>query len=262
MKPGKLRDRLIEGRAMAELSRVLVQLKEDCPLPMPLDDFKLEPTCRRSRSPQFLTAHGFTSLLKRLDDGKGSPDRPTQLNPAKPDTRRRRGQRDAATASRCPNGPRSTARPTRCVQSMERLEHWIARAFAARAVAIDTETSDLDAMRAELTGISLALGPNDACYVPLGHGGSDMFAEKPVQVDKAAALSALKPLLESDAVLKVGQNIKYDINIFARNGIAVAPVDDTMVISFDLDAGPLGGRDRRRARDGRAQPSATSATPR
>jgi DNA polymerase-1 len=64
-----------------------------------------------------------------------------------------------------------------------------------------------------------------------------MFAEKPVQVDKAAALSALKPLLESDAVLKVGQNIKYDINVFARNGIAVAPVDDTMVISFDLDAG-------------------------
>src|SRR5690606_21297613 len=91
--------------------------------------------------------------------------------------------------------------------------------------------------RAELTGISMALGPNDACYVPLGHGGSDMFAERPVQIDKAAALSALKPLLESDAVLKVGQNIKYDINVFARNGIAVAPVDDTMIISFDLDAG-------------------------
>src|SRR4029079_1424883 len=72
---------------------------------------------------------------------------------------------------------------------------------------------------------------------PLGHGGSDMFAEKPVQVDKATALSALKPLLESDAVLKVGQNIKYDLNIFARNGIHVAPVDDTMIVSFDLDAG-------------------------
>ena len=83
-----------------------------------------------------------------------------------------------------------------------------------------------------------------------------MFAERPVQVEMAAALSALKPLLESDAVLKVGQNIKYDINVFARNGIDVAPTDDTMVISFDLSAGRseegIGGGhalvDRRRCR--------------
>ncbi|MGZ3259506.1 MAG: DNA polymerase, partial [Croceibacterium sp.] len=95
----------------------------------------------------------------------------------------------------------------------------------------------IDAMRAELAGVSLALGPNDACYIPLGHGGSDMFAERPDQIDKAAALAALKPLLESDAVLKIGQNIKYDINILARNGINIAPVDDTMIISFALDAG-------------------------
>ncbi len=84
MKPGKLRDRLIEGRPMAELSRVLVQLKEDCPLPIPLDDFKLEQVPKEPLA-AFLSAHGFTSLLKRLDDGKGSPDRPTQLNPAKAD---------------------------------------------------------------------------------------------------------------------------------------------------------------------------------
>jgi DNA polymerase-1 len=123
------------------------------------------------------------------------------------------------------------------LQSLERLEHWIARAFAARLVAIDTETTDIDAMRATLTGISLALGPGDACYLPLAHGGADMFAERPVQVDKAAAISALKPLLESDAVLKVGQNVKYDINVLAREGITLGPIDDTMVISFDLDAG-------------------------
>jgi DNA polymerase-1 len=71
-------------------------------------------------------------------------------------------------------------------------------------------------MAADLVGVSLALGPNDACYIPLGHGGTDMFAEKPVQVDRNAALAALKPLLESDAVLKVGQNIKYDLTILAR----------------------------------------------
>jgi DNA polymerase-1 len=123
------------------------------------------------------------------------------------------------------------------VQTIARLEHWIARAFAARAVAIDTETSSIDAMRAELAGVSLALGPNDACYIPLGHGGSDMFAERTEQIDKAQALATLKPLLESEAVLKIGQNIKYDINILARHGIAIAPVDDTMIVSFALDAG-------------------------
>jgi DNA polymerase I len=235
MKPGKLRDRLIEGREMALLSRQLVQLKEDCALPMALEDFALK-TVPKEPLMQFLEAHGFTSLLKRLDDGRGSPERTNQLNPSKPE---RNGAPASADGNRqpLPEWPAVDRAAYECVQSMERLEHWIARAFAARVVAIDTETSDLDAMRAELTGVSLALGPNDACYLPLTHGGSDMFAERPVQVDKAAALSALKPLLESDAVLKVGQNAKYDINIFARNGIEVAPVDDTMVISFDLDAG-------------------------
>jgi len=235
MKPGKLRDRLIEGRAMAELSRVLVQLKEDCPLPMPLDDFKLGPVPEEPLA-EFLSAHGFTSLLKRLGDGRGSPERRTQLNPAKPE---RAGAASAPEGNRqpLPEWPAVDREAYECVQSIERLEVWIERAFAARIVAVDTETSSLDAMRADLVGISLALGPNDACYIPLGHGGSDMFAEKPVQIDKAAALAALKPLLESDAVLKVGQNIKYDLNVFARNGVNVAPVDDTMVISFDLDAG-------------------------
>ncbi|MGZ5792011.1 MAG: 5'-3' exonuclease H3TH domain-containing protein, partial [Croceibacterium sp.] len=235
MKPGKLRDRLIEGREMAELSRVLVQLKEDCPLPMPLDAFKLD-TVPKEPLAAFLSEHGFTSLLRRLDGGSGSPARTTDLNPPKPQT---------ADAPAAPSGNRQ-AQPEfppvdrstyECVQTLERLEHWIERAFSARAVAIDTETSSIDAMRAELAGVSLALGPNDACYIPLGHGGSDMFSERPDQIDKAAALAALKPLLESDAVLKIGQNIKYDINILARNDIHIAPVDDTMIISFALDAG-------------------------
>jgi DNA polymerase-1 len=92
-------------------------------------------------------------------------------------------------------------------------------------------------MLCDLVGVSLALGPNDACYIPLGHGGSDMFAERPAQVDKAAALAALAPLLVSDAVVKVFHNGKYDLNVLARNGLAVAPVEDTMIMSFDLDAG-------------------------
>ena len=235
MKPGKLRDRLIEGREMAELSRILVQLKDDCELPMPLDDFKLD-TVPKEPLAAFLAEHGFTSLLRRLEGGAGSPGRSTDLDPPKQATA---GARASSQGNRqdLPEFPPVDRSTYECVQTVERLEHWIERAFAARAVAIDTETSSIDAMRADLAGVSLALGPNDACYIPLGHGGSDMFAEKPPQIDKARAIALLKPLLESDAVLKIGQNIKYDINILARNGIALAPVDDTMIVSFALDAG-------------------------
>ena len=235
MKPGKLRDSLIEQADMARLSRVLVQLREDCPLPMALDAFRLgaippEPLTA------FLAEHGFTSLLKRLGTGAGSPERKTQLHPDKPVTA---GVAPALGAGRqqLPEMPSIDYSAYECVQTMEALDRWIARAAAARTVAFDTETSALDAMRADLVGISLAVGANQACYIPLGHGGTDMFAQKPLQIDRAAALARLKPLLESDAVLKVGQNIKYDLNVMARYGINVSPIDDTMVISFDLDAG-------------------------
>ena len=235
MKKSKLKERLLEGREMAELSRVLVQLKEDCALPMALDEFRLSAIPPEPLA-AFLSKHGFTSLLRRLDSGRGSPNRPTDLNPARPVNK---GADGAPGGNRqpLPDLPAVDRGAYECVQAAERLEHWIARAFAAGVVAIDTETSALDAMRAELAGISLALGANDACYIPLAHGGSDMFAERPQQVARETALTLLKPLLESEAVLKVGQNVKYDINVLARHGIAMAPVDDTMIVSFALDAG-------------------------
>lgn len=235
MKASKLRDSLIEQADMARLSRVLVALKEDAALPMPLDDFKLgqippEPLAA------FLGEHGFTSLLKRLDGGRGSPERSTQLHPAKP--------ANAAAAPAVLAGPQAPAALPAidvegydCVTTLDALDAWIARCFAARVVAFDTETSALDAIGADLVGVSLSIGAAQACYIPLGHGGTDMFAEKPEQIDRDTALARLKPLLESDAVLKVGQNAKYDLNVLARFGITVAPLDDTMVISFDMDAG-------------------------
>ncbi|WP_199504467.1 DNA polymerase I [Qipengyuania sp. YIM B01966] len=235
MKPSKLRDRLIEGREMALLSRELVQLKEDCDLPVPLADMKLDGVPPEPLA-GFLTRHGFTSLLKRLEAGNGSPERRTDLNPVKHGT------------PGAPAGPGGNRQPLpdmppvdrsvyETVTDEDRLLHWSARAFAARRVAIDTETSALDAMRAELTGISLALGPGDACYIPFGHGGSDLLSERPPQLSLDRALEILRPLLEADEVLKIGQNIKYDINILARHGVTLAPVDDTMIISFALDAG-------------------------
>ncbi|MBX7541311.1 DNA polymerase I [Qipengyuania sphaerica] len=235
MKKSKLKERLIEHREDAELSRVLVTLKEDCGLPVELEDMKLDGVPSEPLA-AFLEKHGFTSLLRRLESGTGSPNRATDLNPAKQETA------GAATSSEgntqpLPEMPAVDRSAYECVQSMERLEDWIARAHLARLVAVDTETDSLDSIQARLVGVSLAVGPNEACYIPLAHGGSDMFAEKPEQVDKAAALAALKPLLEDDAVLKVFQNGKYDLNVLAREGIAVAPIDDTMIISFALDAG-------------------------
>ncbi len=235
MKPSKMRDSLIEQADMARLSRVLVQLKEDCDLPVALDDFKLG-AIPPDPLAAFLEKHGFTSLLRRLGAGAGSPERKTQLNPAKPVTAGAVPTEGAARQP-LPEMPAVDHSAYECVQSLEALDRWIARGLAARTIAFDTETSALDAMQADLVGVSLAVGPNQACYIPLGHGGTDMFAEKPEQIGREEALARLKPLLASDAVLKVGQNIKYDLNVMARYGVAVAPIDDTMVISFDLDAG-------------------------
>ena len=242
MKPSKLRDRLIEGRGDAELSKVLVTLKEDCDLPQPLDEMALGPVPPEPLA-AFLTQHGFTSLLRRLDAGAGSPSRTTDLNPPKPTTATAAAP-VAGDGNRqpLPEFPKIDHAAYETVQTLERLNAWVERARAAQAVAVDTETSSLDAIRADLVGVSLALGPNDACYIPLGHhniggGGSDMFAQKPEQIPMNDAIAALKPLLEDAAVLKIFHNGKYDLNVLARAGIAVSPIDDTMVISFNLDAG-------------------------
>lgn len=235
MKASKLQERLIEHADMARLSRVLVELKQDCELPLPLEAFKLGEIPPGPLA-AFLEKHGFTSLLKRLGTGAGSPERKTQLHPATRDNVAA-GPSIGAARQPLPEMPAIDHSAYECVTTLAALDSWIARAFAARKIAFDTETSALDAMRADLVGVSLAVGPNEACYIPLGHGGTDMFAEKPEQVALSEALARLKPLLESDAVLKVGQNIKYDLNVMARYGVEVAPVDDTMVISFCLDAG-------------------------
>ncbi|HEX2724548.1 MAG TPA: DNA polymerase, partial [Beijerinckiaceae bacterium] len=98
----------------------------------------------------------------------------------------------------------------------------------------------IDCVVARLVGISLAVEPNQACYIPVGHGGADLLSDAPRQLSKALVLERLKPLLEDEAVLKIGHNLKYDWVMFAKHGIALAPYDDTLVMSFDLDAGRSG----------------------
>ncbi|MEO9492526.1 MAG: DNA polymerase I, partial [Marinomonas sp.] len=235
MKKSKLKERLLEGREQADLSRILVALKEDAALPEPLDDLKLDGVPEEPLA-DFLQTHGFSSLLKRLGAGKGSPDRRNDLNPPKKEKAGDAGTKDGS-AQALPDMPAVDRSAYETVQTLDRLKEWAARATKARAVAVDTETNSLNAMQADLVGVSLALGPNDACYIPLAHGGTDLLAETPEQIDIEAAIAALKPMLEDASVLKIGQNIKYDINVLARYGTDVAPIEDTMVMSFALDAG-------------------------
>ena len=131
-----------------------------------------------------------------------------------------------------------------CVQDLEALDRWIARCFEAGVVGFDTETDALSSSHAGLCGVSLAVAPGEACYIPVGHcreESGDLLGgdagEPIVQAELGAALERLKPLLESPAVLKVGQNIKYDLAVMKRHGIEVSPIEDTMLISYVLEGG-------------------------
>ncbi len=130
------------------------------------------------------------------------------------------------------------------VRDLKRLEAWIGKATDQGIVAVDTETTSLDAMQAELVGVSLALSPNEACYIPLGHRtDGDLLSGGglvPGQIPIRDAIARLKPMLEDESVLKIGQNLKYDMLLLARHGIGVKPFDDTMLLSYALDAGRHG----------------------
>lgn len=224
MKKSKMRDNLVEHAEAARLSRKLVTLACDVPLPEPLDGLELQ-GIPDAPLRAFLEHHGFRTLLNRLS---AVADPPAEAPVAPVD--------DDADAP-CDHDAYET------VVDEDALDRWIQVARHQGWVAIDTETTGLDATRAELVGISLALHPNLACYIPLGHGGQDLLAEVPQQLDRAVALAKLKPLLEDPAVLKIGHNLKYDMIVLARcgeGGIRVAPYDDTIVMSFDLDAGRHG----------------------
>ena len=233
MKASKLRDNLIEHADMARLSRILVELKRDCPLPDALEDLKLgaiPPLPLKT----FLDEHGFRSLSAKLDLG---------ATPGGPPTLPRSGTGPVAVPDAGPSTPALPPMPAidrslyETVTTLDALDRWIAAARAAHVVAVDTETASLDSVTGRLVGVSLATAPGKACYIPLGHGGTDMFAEKPEQIALDAALDRLRDLFADDAVLKVGHNLKYDIGVLAQHGITIAPYDDTLVMSFALDAG-------------------------
>jgi DNA polymerase-1 len=219
IKKPKLSQNLIEHADNARLSRELVRLVCDRPLPQPLDDLILKGLPREPLQ-AFLMDQGFRSLLTKLGGEEASAALPARIEDAVP----------------------FNHKAYETVITEADLDRWIAEAHAAGVVAVDTETDDIDCIRANLVGISLATAPGKACYIPVGHGrgGEDLLTERPEQLPHPLVLAKLKPLLEDPAVLKVGQNLKYDLIMFRRSGIDVTPYDDTMLLSYDLDAG-LGG---------------------
>ena len=219
IKQPKRRQNLIDHAAMARISRDLVTLRRDAPVTVSVERFRpLAP--EREALAQFLGRNEFKSLLARIGDEFGWDGGETRVEPP--------GE---------PPAPVET--DYALVQSLDELEKWVARAFEAGRVAVDTETTALDAMRAELVGISLSIVPGEACYVPLAHRPPDggLLEEAGVQIPRDSALAMLKPLFEDPAVMKVGQNLKYDMLVLSRYGVDVAPFDDTMLMSFVLDAG-------------------------
>jgi DNA polymerase-1 len=229
MKPSKRRDALIENAEKARLSRRLVELRADAPLPEPLDALATHaPDPEKLKS--FLAEQGFRSVLHRLGLEEAAPavERPpAAYAPAEP-----AAGTPAPAAAPAISPPAAPFGPYETVTTAEALDGWIEAARTAGVVGFDTETSSLDAMRAELVGFSLAVAPGRACYVPLRHAVLDP------QLRPGDALARLAPLLADASVLKVLQNAKYDLLVLARAGVGeVAPVDDTMLISYAQEAG-------------------------
>jgi DNA polymerase-1 len=250
IKQPKRREALVENKDKALMSRKLVELDTRVPIPTPLKDFVVKAVDRKELL-AFLKAMEFKQLIARVQAASTDPNG----NAAVPATPAEAAAAHTPAHAKDPAAAADEDLPQigtthELVQSLDRLEDWIARATAAGTLAVDTETTSLDAMRAQLVGVSLSIEPGEACYIPLGHvapgtavGGDgppalDLSGDKrPPQIPLKDAIRRLKPLLEDPAVLKVGHNIKYDGLIFRRYGIAVAPIDDTMLISFVLDAG-------------------------
>ncbi len=241
IKQPKRRERLIEHADLARLSRDLVTLRDDVPVEETYHSFAV-----RARDPEpllaFLTEQGFGSIIARVKAEFAAEGRPVKD-----------GEDVAASAAEAKAGDAGYA----LVQDAAALQAWVDAAMTAGVVAVDTETTSLDSLTAELVGVSLSLARPvngaGACYIPLAHvaprtqgtldlGGPDdgdaaASGKAPKQIALKKAIALLKPMLEAGGVLKIGHNMKYDSEVLARHGVHVAPFDDTMLLSYVLDSG-------------------------
>ncbi|MCE7030697.1 DNA polymerase I [Jiella avicenniae] len=272
IKQAKRRENLVAFAEQARLSKRLVTLDCDTPLDTPLDDLFLnEPDGEKLIA--FLKAMEFTTLTRRvaatLEVSASDVETATIAvdTPARgPDLDPMAGSGPAAIGGGEDGAPRLALVPAMLVESRKgeaaaasfdhsayltirdeaSLRDFLAEATETGILAFDTETDALSAMNGKLVGVSFAVAPGRAAYVPLGHvspnGEADLLSERSAeeeigpQIPLETALAILKPVLEDPAILKVGQNTKYDTLVMMRHGIVVAPFDDTMLISYALDA--------------------------
>ncbi|TNE59472.1 MAG: DNA polymerase I [Alphaproteobacteria bacterium] len=258
IKQTKRRENLIEFADQARVSRELVTLKRDIEVEVPLDDFTVtEPEANVVMG--FLKAMEFNQLTRRMaaefeadpDDFEATPELSGSLAPAKP--KETQDAKPQSSGSRNGNGGAPGAvmdlhaleakidpSAYECVTDKSRLEEWVEKIHRAGLVAVDTETTGLDAMAVDLVGICLSVKPGEAAYVPIGHGqsdGLDLAGDQPAQLPMQEVIDCLRPVLEHPGIMKVGQNLKYDLKILSRYGISMAPIEDTMLLSYAQDAG-------------------------
>ena len=269
IKQPKRREKLIEFADQARISRDLVRLKEDVPGCIAVECFGVQEPIPGPLL-AFMQAMEFTTLTKRIAgvlgaqvpvvergvDREHDPVASTGVSGSvesniDQDRVPRQGQTGGTSTPSAAVAFQTNALAKipfnraayETVSTLARLEAWIADAREAGRFAFDTETTGLDAMQADLVGFSLATQPGKACYVPVGHaaGAGDLFGGGggllPGQVPLRAALDLLKPLLEDENVLKIGQNLKFDALVLAQHGIGIAALDDTMLLSYVLDGG-------------------------
>ena len=227
IKQPKRRQNLIDHADLARVSRDLVTLKDDVPVEQPLDELGLrEPEAEVLLD--FMAEMGLERLAGRIAQRLGG-EVPEAVALAEAET--------------------APALDYQCIQTLAELESWIERARAAGVVAVDTETTSLDAMAANLVGVSLSIEPGQACYIPLGHKGPVPEGEldlggtadtAPEQIPLDRALDLLRPLLADPSVLKIGQNLKYDMLVLRRYDIEITPLDDTMLLSYVTEGGMHG----------------------
>jgi len=227
IKQDKRRQTLIDFADQIRLSRELVRLDCDTPLPSPLEDLVVaEPEAAVLAA--FLEAMELRTLGRRVNGGSGGT-----TAPAAPTTPVARPEAPA-------QAPIDTTKYV-CVRDLETLDAWIAKAREVGVIAFDTETDSLSSANAGLCGVSLAVAAGEACYIPVGHeheGGLEFDAPADLtQIPHDVVIARLKPLLEDPSVLKVAQNAKYDLAVLSRQGIEVSPIEDTMLISYVLEAG-------------------------
>ena len=278
IKQEKRRQTLIDNAEMARISKKLVTLDDKVALDVPLADLAVhEPEYKNLVA--FLKQMEFSALTRRVAEFAGldsgaieasktiapTTDRPAASGGAAPGLPLMGGgmavkPRPGATEPAVPVTPQSlsaarleAARKQKIdraryeiVQNIGRLNEWIARAHKAGIVAINIETIGEDPMQAGLCGLALAVAPNEACYVPLAHrkagDGDGLFGGGLTagQMSEDEVLTSLEPLLEDPGVLKIGQNVKFELQLFAVRGIDARSLEDTMLMSYVLDAGRFG----------------------